>query len=124
MQIIANSTPGALSLWMTASKEGKIFRLLTSMEFKPAADLRECISSLSGVHIQEEKRYIPEALRPGELPQETATPGLAQLPRSTVHWAMFFAPNHYITLRKTMKTTVRVRMEKERAGAAICLADR
>lgn len=65
MQIIVHSIPGVRSLWMTTSKEGKIFRLLTSMETKLTTDLQKRISPLSDVHIQGEKRYIPKALRPG-----------------------------------------------------------
>ena len=41
IQLIAYSIPGVLSFWITAGKQGKIFRLLTGAEIKTTTDLQK-----------------------------------------------------------------------------------
>ena len=41
IQLIAHSISGVPSFWITAGKQGKIFRLLTGAEIKPTTDLQK-----------------------------------------------------------------------------------
>jgi hypothetical protein len=62
----AHTISGVLALFSVASKDGKIFRLITSGEIQPITELQKRVASLSNVHILGRGRHAPEeAFNPG-----------------------------------------------------------